>query len=91
MANLDIISPEQATGRVREAYQANVDMYARAGLKLDAPPQVYRTCFAQPEYLDFGTLQAECLPNYPIPTEPPTLVPGLIVNFAVAKYSACFY
>ena len=90
MPYLDIVFPGQASGRLDEAYQRNRDMYADGGLQIEVP-NVYVTNYAVPEYLDFGTLQAECLPNYPVPTEPPTIVPGVIVNFAVAKFSACFY
>jgi len=90
MANLDITPVSEATGRLAEAYEANKAMYARGGLEIDVP-NVYLMNYALPEFLDFGTLQADCLPNYPVQTEPPTIVPGVLVNFAVAKYSACFY
>jgi len=90
MAYLDIIPPAQATGELRAAYDRNVAMYAKGGLEIDVP-NVYLTNYAVPEYLDFGTLQAACLPDYPLPTTPPGPVPWVVVNFAVAKFSACFY
>ena len=91
MAYLDIVESEEAVGELAAAYRRNVDMYKDAGLELSEVPNVYKTNYAAPQYLDFGTLQAACLPNYPIQTEPVGPVPWVVVNFAVSKYSACFY
>lgn len=90
MAYLDIVPPAEATGALHDSYQRNRDMYARSGLEIEVP-NVYLTNYAVPEYLDFGTLQADCLPDYPIPNDAPGPVPWVLVNFAVAKFSACFY
>jgi hypothetical protein len=90
MAYLDIIEPADARGELAEAYERNRDMYARGGLQIEVP-NVYLTNFAVPEYLDFGTVQADCLPNYPMPTEPEGPVPWVLINFALAKFSACYY
>jgi hypothetical protein len=90
MAYLDIVEPEEASGELKASYDALVQMYADGGLTI-VVPNVYKTNFALPVYLDFGTLQAACLPNYPQQTEPLTTVPGVLVNFGVAKFSSCFY
>ena len=90
MAYLDIVEPEAAKGELKQSYDALVQMYADGGLTI-VVPNVYKTNFALPTYLDFGTLQAACLPNYPQQTEPLTTVPGVLVNFGVAKFSSCFY
>jgi hypothetical protein len=90
MSYLEIVQPEQATGDLKKSYDSLVKMYADAGLSI-VVPNVYKTNAALPLYLDFGILQAHCLPNYPLQTEPPTTIPGVLVNFGVAKFSSCFY
>ena len=90
MAYLDIVEPEEASGELKASYDALVQMYADGGLTI-VVPNVYKTNFALPVYLDIGTLQAACLPNYPQQTEPLTTVPGVLVNFGVAKFSSCFH
>lgn len=89
MSYLEIIQPEQATGALKNSYDSLVKMYADAGLSI-VVPNVYKSNSALPLHLDFGTLQAVCLPNYPQQTEPPTTIPGVLVNFGVAKFSSCF-
>jgi hypothetical protein len=92
MAHIKIINEDEATGTVAEDYQYLAASYSKM-VQMDMPtPMVYRTSSVVPEYFRFGTLQNRVSTNDGAhDQEDDPELPGILVNFAVAMHSACFY
>lgn len=91
MAFIRIINEAKATGRLAEDYKYISGSYSKA-LQRDFPtPQVYRTSSIVEEYFHFGALQNRVLTDDGQHTPFESSVPPILVNFAVALYSSCYY
>jgi hypothetical protein len=90
MAYIKTVSPEHATGDLAADYQAISNAYSSSfGTEIPVP-QVYRTHSIVPAYLHYGAVQiggTSSAEQYIGAGQ----VPGVLVNFAVALYSSCFY
>jgi len=90
MAYIEIIQPEQATGRRAEYYAQIAESYtASLGFPMSAP-QVYRPHSLLEPYLKLGVMQIQGTNSQQDYIGRET-VPHLLINFGVALYSSCFY
>lgn len=91
MAYIRIVNEDEATGTVAEDYAYLSASYSKMIEPGTPTPQVYRTHSVVPEYFRFGAVQNRVLTNdgrHDLPAGP---LPGILVNFAVALYSSCYY
>ncbi len=95
MAYVRIVDESEATGTLAEDYAYLSDSYSRMlGMRIPTP-QVYRPHSLIPRYFRLGAVQNRVLTNdgrhdLRQVTEP-VAVPNILVNFAVALHSSCFY
>ena len=91
MAYVRIVNEDAATGTVAEDYAFISGSYSRMLGAGTPAPQVYRTHSIVPAYFRFGAVQNRVLTNdgrHDLPMGP---LPGILVNFAVALHSSCYY
>ena len=90
MAYIEIINPEEATGKRAEYYSQISESYtASLGFPIPAP-QVYRPHSLLEPYLKLGAMQVAKTSSESAYLGEGT-VPQLLVNFGVAINSSCFY
>lgn len=92
MAYIEIIQPEDAGGDLAVNYEAISGAYTKSfGSERKIPvPQVYRTHSIVPPYLHYGAVQMGGTSSSDEYIGKGT-APGVLVNFAVALFSSCFY
>ena len=90
-AYIRIVNEEEATGALAQDYAFVSDSYS-AVLGTHTPtPQVYRTHSIVPPYFHFGAIQHELLYDNGRRDLSAGAAPDILVMFAVARASACFY
>lgn len=91
MAYIRIINESEACGQLAADYDYLSSAYSKMlGSKTPAP-QVYRTHSIVPVYFRFGAVQNRVLTNDGRFDRPNGPVPDILVNFAVALHSSCYY
>jgi len=91
MAYIRIVNEDEAQGSVAEDYAFLSDSYSRlTGVRVPAP-QVYRTHSLVPEYFRLGAVQNRVLTGDGRHDLDAGSLPPILVNFAVALHSSCYY
>ena len=91
MAYSRIVNEDDASGTVAEDYAYISASYSKMLGPGTPTPQVYRPHSIVPAYFRFGAVQNRVLTNdgrHDLPMSP---LPGILVNFAVALHSSCYY
>ena len=90
MPYIRIINEDEATGQLAADYACLSAAYSKRYRTPRATPQVYRTASLIDAYFHFGALQSQVLlsDGQHLPEGP---LPRILVNFAVALYSSCYY
>ena len=91
MAYVRIVNEDEAQGSVAEDYQYLSDSYSKMIGHPVPAPQVYRPHSLVPEYFRFGALQNRVLTHDGQHDLGDGLLPPILVNFAVALHSSCYY
>lgn len=91
MAHIQLVNEDQATGRLAEDYRFLSESYSRLLQMATRTPMVYRTSSPVEPYFHFGALQNRVLTNDGEHTGAEGPLPRILVNFAVAFHSSCFY
>ncbi|MEN8160916.1 MAG: hypothetical protein ABFS41_12655 [Myxococcota bacterium] len=92
MAYIHIVNEDEARGTVAEDYAYLSASYSKILGPGTPTPQVYRPHSGVPAYFRFGAVQNRVLTNggaHDLPSVDG--VPNILVNFAVALHSSCFY
>ena len=91
MAFIELVEESEATGTLAEDYRYLSDSYSRL-IGRDTPtPAVYRPHSLIPPYFRLGAVQNRVLTGDGTHEERREGFPTLLVNFAVALHSSCFY
>lgn len=91
MAFVRILRTREVTGQMADDYKFISDSYSKKFERRIPAPQVYRTSSIVEDYFHFGALENRVLTNDGQHTPIESSVPPMIVNFAVALYSSCYY
>lgn len=91
MPYIRIIDEEEATGQLAEDYDYLSKSYSRLVGGHMKTPNVYRTSSVVDAYFRFGALQNRVLTDNGKHTPNDGPLPKILVNFAVALNSSCFY
>lgn len=91
MAHIHIIQQEDATGTLKADYDYLSESYGRLIGNSIPAPQVYRTSSIVEPYFNFGVLQNRTQTANGMHSRPHGPLLSLLVNFAVARFSSCFY
>lgn len=91
MAHIRLVNEDEATGTVAEDYAFLSASYSKLfGMEIPTP-QVYRTSSLVAPYFRFGALQNRVATNDGEHGREEGPMPRILVNFAVALHSSCFY
>ncbi len=92
MAHIRLVNEDEATGTVAEDYAFLSGSYSKLfGMKIPTP-QVYRTASPVPAYFRFGAVQNRVATQDGAHDRgQDEALPSILVNFAVALHSACYY
>ncbi len=91
MPYIRTVDESEARGDVAADYAYISRSYSKLLGRETPAPQVYRTSSLVPAYFRFGAIQNRVLTGdgeHDVPEGP---VPGILVMFAIAMYSSCFY
>jgi len=91
MAYIRIVNEDKARGAVAEDYQYLSDSSSKMVGQVMPTPQVYRPHSLVPAYFHFGALQNRVLTHDGRHDLEDGLLPPILVNFAVALHSSCYY
>jgi len=91
MAFITRVPEAEATGQLKEDFDFISASYSHAHGSTVATPQVYTTSSIVPAYFRFGAMQNRVLTNDGRHDGAQGSVPGILINFALSFYSACFY
>ncbi len=91
MAHIRIVDEAQAGGSVAEDYAFLSESYSKILGGGTPTPQVYRTHSIVPDYFRFGAVQNRVLTHDGRHDDAGGPVPGILVMFAISRYSSCFY
>ena len=91
MAFVQRIPEAESTGSLKADFNFISGSYSHAFGSTVPSPQVYTTSTLIPAYFNFGAVQNRVLTNDGKHDNQAGLVPGILVNFALSLYSACFY
>jgi len=91
MAHIRIVDEAQARGSVAEDYAFLSASYSKILGEGTPAPQVYRASSLLPDYFRFGALQNRVLTGDGRHDREDGPVPGILVMFAIAMHSSCFY
>jgi hypothetical protein len=91
MAHIRVITQQEAVGTLAEDYDYLSKAYGRLWNCDPITPQVYTTSSVLPAYFRHGALQNRVLTGDGGHLVEGGPMPRMLVNFAVAFYSACFY
>lgn len=92
MAYIQLINEDEATGTLKQDYEFLSASYSKMFGSTIPTPMVYRTASPVPEYFRFGAVQNRVATADGDHNQPPDeTLPTILVNFAVALHSACYY
>ena len=91
MAFIERITAGESTGQLKSDFDFISGSYSHAFGAQVPTPQVYTTSTIVPAYFNFGAVQNRVLTNDGKHDQPRSVVPGILVNFALSLYSSCFY
>ena len=92
MAYIRFVNEDEATGAVAEDYAFLSGSYSKLFGSEIRTPRVYRTSSPVPAYFHFGAVQNRVAThNGAHDQRQDEALPSILVNFAVALHSACYY